>query len=305
LFNIYVNDMSSAVKCKLLLYADDALLLIKGKTIKEIERSLNSEMKCLYKWLVQNKLSLHLGKTESILFSTKKKLNGKKLKVKCSSKEIKSVTSVKYLGALIDQDLSGNSMGNKVIKKVNGGLKFMFRKKDFINFNERKLLCCAMLQSHFDYAVNTFYYDIDCKLKEKLHNAQNKMIRFILGYDYRRHLVCNDFKICKFLSVSYRIEYLSLNLMYKIFNNLAPSYFSDYKLFTDVHKYETRNSNSSYVIPKVNTKGKLTFNFHGIKLWNSLPINIRNSNSLSHFKYECKKYLFNKMLREETDVVYF
>ena len=136
-------------------------MLIKGKTIKEIERSLNSEMKCLYKWLVQNKLSLHLGKTESILFSTKKKLNGKKLKVKCNGKEIKSVSSVKYLGALIDQDLSGNSMGNKVIKKVNGGLKFMFRKKDFLNFKERKMLCCAMLQSHFDYAVNTFYYEID------------------------------------------------------------------------------------------------------------------------------------------------
>ena len=37
LFLVYVNDMCSAVNCKLLLYADDSALIVPGKYVKEIE----------------------------------------------------------------------------------------------------------------------------------------------------------------------------------------------------------------------------------------------------------------------------
>ena len=37
LFLVYVNDMCSAVNCKLLLYADDSALIVPGKDVKEIE----------------------------------------------------------------------------------------------------------------------------------------------------------------------------------------------------------------------------------------------------------------------------
>ena len=37
LFLLYTNDMSAAVKCKLLLFADDSVLLASGKDIIEIE----------------------------------------------------------------------------------------------------------------------------------------------------------------------------------------------------------------------------------------------------------------------------
>ena len=68
LFLIYVNDMSAAVKCQLLLYADDSALMVSGKDVAEIEAALSGELEEIQDWLVNNKLSLHLGKTESILF---------------------------------------------------------------------------------------------------------------------------------------------------------------------------------------------------------------------------------------------
>ena len=37
LFLIYVNDMKAAVKCKLILYADDFVLLVSGKDVVKIE----------------------------------------------------------------------------------------------------------------------------------------------------------------------------------------------------------------------------------------------------------------------------
>ena len=65
LFLIYVNDMPGAVKCKLLLYADDSALMVSGSNVTEIETTLTVEHNSIHKWLVDNKLSLHLGKTNN------------------------------------------------------------------------------------------------------------------------------------------------------------------------------------------------------------------------------------------------
>ena len=43
LFLMYVNDMEMAVKCKLLLYADDSALLIPGKDLVELENVISEE----------------------------------------------------------------------------------------------------------------------------------------------------------------------------------------------------------------------------------------------------------------------
>ena len=74
LFLLYINDMSTAVKCKLLLYANDSVLLVSGKDLVEIEATLSSELESMNDWLINNKLSLLLGKTQSFVFGTRKKL---------------------------------------------------------------------------------------------------------------------------------------------------------------------------------------------------------------------------------------
>ena len=74
LFLLYVNDMRAAVKCKLLLYADDSALIVSGEDVSVIEQTLESELESLNKWLIDNRLSPHLGKTELILFGTKRKV---------------------------------------------------------------------------------------------------------------------------------------------------------------------------------------------------------------------------------------
>jgi len=63
--------MEDAVNCKLMLYVDDSALLVSGKDVNRIEAILSNELQNVSNWLVDNKLSLHLGKTESILFGSK------------------------------------------------------------------------------------------------------------------------------------------------------------------------------------------------------------------------------------------
>ena len=90
LFLIYVNDMSGAVNHKLLLYADDSAILVADKSVSAIEMSLQKELEVVSEWLVDdNKLSLHLGKTESILFGSKSKLKPQpNLQIACKGTKI-------------------------------------------------------------------------------------------------------------------------------------------------------------------------------------------------------------------------
>ena len=88
LFLIYVNDMSGAVSNKLLLYADDSAILVADKV--NIETVLQNELEIVSEWLVDNKLSLHLGKTESILFGSRSRLKSQSvLSITCKGTALK------------------------------------------------------------------------------------------------------------------------------------------------------------------------------------------------------------------------
>ena len=296
LFTLYVNDMSSAVNCDLCLYADDSMLLVSGKNVNEIEKTLESEMNEISKWLQENKLSLHLGKTESILFGSVRKLKKvSKMKITCNNIDIEAKSTVKYLGVALDQDMTGKTMGTSVVKKINSVLKFLYRKSSFFKFRNRKLLCSALLQSRFDYGHNFYYRGLYKEIQLKLQTAQNKMIRFILNYDSRQHLYFKDFVKTGCLSVDKRYEYLSANLMYNIFYGLAPSYLCHFERVDNLHSYGTRHSVLSYVLPEIKTHGGKTFMYNGAKLWNSLPVSLRSIESRDNFKIKCKKFFFDQM----------
>jgi hypothetical protein len=103
LFLIYVNDMSAVAKTRLLLYADESGILVSGKKLSEVEISVSEDLSSVSQWLIDNKLLLHLGKTESIVFGSKQKLRShSKLNINCNDTAIEVSTSIKYLGVLID-----------------------------------------------------------------------------------------------------------------------------------------------------------------------------------------------------------
>ena len=55
------------------------------------------------RWLVDNRLSLHVGKTESLLFGSKRKLKGtENFRVFCDGTPVERMQSVKYLGVMLD-----------------------------------------------------------------------------------------------------------------------------------------------------------------------------------------------------------
>ena len=72
-FLIYV--MSGVVNNKLLLYENGSAVLVADKSTSNTELLPQREPEVVSDWLIDNKLSLRLGKTASILFGAKVRLN--------------------------------------------------------------------------------------------------------------------------------------------------------------------------------------------------------------------------------------
>lgn len=188
--------MPAAVKCKLLLYADESALLVSGDDISEIEKTLGNELNSVSKWLIDNRLSIHLGKTESILFGTKKKLSKVKLlKIKCNGTETVSQKCVTYLGIALDQSLTCSSIAEKILSKCAGKLKFLYRKTRLLDFSIKKLLVVSLIQCHFDYACSAWYCGLSVKLKNRLQVMQNIVICYLLNAPPRTHIGRDAFNL--------------------------------------------------------------------------------------------------------------
>ena len=302
LFLCYVNDMPISVKCKLLLYADDSALLVAGKDTNLIAEALSNELESCRQWLVDNKLSLHLGKTEAILFGSKRKLlNDNNFNVKCGDVEIQNVKNVKYLGLQLDDDLSGNSIVKGILDKANCRLKFLYRYKEMLNFQARKNLCSALIQCHFDYACSAWYPGINIALRKRLQVMQNKIIRFILGLDNRSHIGNDELNNAGFLKVPDRVKQLMLGHVFKIKNKTSPEYLQTHflRLKDMENRNRTRATEYDFYTPKINSHSASTFFYTAIKDWNALPPCLKESRSEGIFKDRLKQHLLRVAEEEE------
>ena len=97
-------------------------------------------------------------KAKCILLGLKLQLkNPGKLNKIYNGIEIMRYCKVTYMGCLLGEKMSGESMALKTIKKVNQKLKFLYRKNRFLTSELRRLLCNTTIQPHFDYARSAWY----------------------------------------------------------------------------------------------------------------------------------------------------
>ena len=111
-------------------------------------------------WIMDNKLSIHLGehKTKSILFGTKLKIKqAETLNIIYCNVKLNQYTKVTYLGCILDESLSGESMLLHVLNKINSRLRFLYKQNRILNKLLRRLLYNTMIQPFFDCACPAWY----------------------------------------------------------------------------------------------------------------------------------------------------
>ncbi len=98
------------------------------------------------------------------------------------------------------------------------------------------------------------------------------------------------------LPIKFRISYKILLLAYNALNDLAPAYLTNLlSRYNPTRSLRSQNS-GLLVVPRIakSTKGGRNFSYLAPKLWNSLPDNVRGSDTLSLFKSRLKTHLFSQ-----------
>ena len=297
LFLCYINDMAISLRCRVSLYADDSTLIASGESATELADFLSRELKNCREWMTDNKLSLHLGKTECMIFGSRAQL--KKVgdfHVTCSDVNVSRVETVKYLGYTLDEVLSGSQQVAGCIKRIASRLSFLYRNAPQLDTDSRKTLCNALIQPHFDYCMSSWYNSALASQKNRLDALQRRMVRFIGSLDFCAHVDSRDLKRLGWLSVADRAKYFRLLHVFRIYRGTAPSYLMQgFQRVNAVHTYTTRGSTSNFHFPRVtgNDIVHKGFFLNGAKDWNALPSILKVCSREAVFKAKLKEHLFS------------
>ena len=121
------------------------------------------------------------GKTKSIYFRTVFNIKqAEPLNIFYDNVKTKQFSEVTYLGCIVDESLSRESMTLHVFNKVNSRLRFLCRQNRLLNKPLERLLRNAMIQPFFDYACSAWYPSFRRDFPKRLQVSQNNFVRFYL-----------------------------------------------------------------------------------------------------------------------------
>ena len=152
---------------------------------------MNLNFSSLCDWFINNNLSIYLGKnkTKSILFGTKFNIKrAEPLNIVYGNVKIKQYTKVTYLGCILDESLSGESMVLHVLDEINSRLRFLYIQNRFLNKPVWRLPCNTMIQPFFDYACSAWYTTLRKDLQKRLQVSQNNCVRFCLQLEKKTRI---------------------------------------------------------------------------------------------------------------------
>jgi hypothetical protein len=253
-------------------------------------------------------LSIHFGeeKTKSILFARNKNKNVNKLKINRNDIQIKQHSQVTYLGCILDERFSGESMATKMLAKINGRLAFLYRKQTFLTYRLRRLLTNALIQPHFDYACAAWYPILNSKLSKKIQTAQNKCVRFCLNLKSTTHLEAKHFQKINWLPTRERFEQCICANIFRFFNNTSPAYSSEmFKPAADQSRSTRRSKDRLYLPLRKSNPGQKCLSYLGPKLWNNLSTDLKSASNKNTFKHKIKSvFMLNIQEKENNASIY-
>ena len=152
LFLIYINDLKNSIKYSTVHhFADDTNMLYIDKSLKKISKNVNYDLRGLTDWLNSNLISLNVDKTEFIIFKSPRKKIDSEVKIKLNGKILFPSTCIKYLGVLIDENLSWKPHIDELCKKLNRSNSMLCKLRYYVDKPTLRSLYFSIFSSHLNY----------------------------------------------------------------------------------------------------------------------------------------------------------
>ena len=290
LFLIFINDLPLEIKKSILdIFADDTTLSQSGSSVEKVTDDLNEDAQDDVTWCVKNKMSVNSPKAKVMFVSSMQKQsyvqeNSPIIIINTTPVEI-SNKKKKLQGVTIDNTFKWSAQVEATLKKCNSLLFLLGRIKLYLDIPTQKLFFNAYGLPHLD-NCSTIWGNCNNELLDRIIKLQKRATRFILAKD-----LCSPsselFQQLGWVRFDERVQYRKCILMFKSFNNLAPTYLTNKFAYTnDIHNLDLRSvTNQNLYAPKPKLEiYRKSLAYSGPKIWNTLPASVKNAPSLQSFK---------------------
>ena len=261
------------------------------------------ELGKISEWFKTNKLLLNIKKTNYTLFhknSTKDDLPLKLPDLKIVNSVLKMQTSIKFLGIMLDENISWKEHIKTVENKLSKNIGLLCKSKQLLDNESLKSIYFSYIHSYLNYANIALASANPTKFK-KINYLQKQAARIIFNEDR----LCHSRPLLKNLNALnvYQINlYQNLNFMHRIKMGNIPEVFHE-TIKKPNHKYPTTFSNLNYSIKKYSLKStKYSVSYRGPTLWNTI-LDKRDKEIKSHLLF--KKKIKSKLLDITNEQMFF
>ena len=213
LFLVYVNDLPSSSKISNpFMFADDTNLFYEHKNIIKRFATVNEVLMNINDWFMAKKLSLNDGKTKCSLFHKPTKVDDLPLKLpklSINNQEIKRVSYIKFLGVLLDENLSWKEHLKCAENKIAKSIELMYKAKPFLDKDSLLSLYFSYIHSYINYA-NLAWVSTYKTNSKKIHSQQKHALRMVYNKDRYYHTK-ELFRFCNTLNV-YKLNLLNTSI---------------------------------------------------------------------------------------------
>ena len=292
LFLLYINDFNqSSDLFDFHLFADDANLFYRHKSHSILESDINNELVNINTWLCANKLSLNIKKSNFVLFHPPQRKITLQVKLYISGTSLQKENCIKYLGIMIDSNLSWKTQISCISKKIKRSIGILSKLRYYVDLSILIKLYYALIYPFLIYGIITWGNTYPTTI-QPLSVLQKKAVRIMTFSKFDEH----SSPLFKKLNIIKLIKYHISIFMFKFHNQLLPSVFNSY--FTSVeniHSYNTRaTAKKCYYLPKARTNyGLFSVRYQGPKVWNMIEQQIKLSSSIHQFKQKLKIEFFS------------
>jgi hypothetical protein len=243
-----------------------------------------------------NHLKLNDSKTEFLVIGKPNTL--KKMEhiseIRIGETKVRAVKSARNIGAVLDSELNMVNHVNSIVRSCYGHLREISHIRHYLTQEAAATLVNSIITSRLDY-VNSLLFGLPEYTVRKLQLIQNNAARLVCRKRKRDH-VTPLLKTLHWLPIDYRIQFKINLLTYKSLHGLAPSYLSC--ILTPYQPSRTlRSTTQNKLLEKrarCKKSGDRAFPMCAPKLWNSLPVSVRDCDSVSSFKTALKTLYFKR-----------
>ena len=278
------------------IYADDTQLYCSFDihSINDVIGSLSTCISDIRSWMIRNKLKINDDKTEFLLITSTHSELSKDITISIGQSEISPSTSCKSLGVMLDNHMVMDAQIQSVCKSTLFHIRNISAIRHLIPQSAAAALVHSLVTSRLDYCNSLLYGVPACKL-EQLQRVQNIAARVVtLTRCSPENHITPVLKSLHWLPVKIRIVFKVLLLTYKCVSSLAPEYLCNLVTKQQYARPLRSEKLEHLKVPetRLKTYGDRSFQYAAAVEWNKLPLDIRESPSVSCFKTRLKTHLF-------------